>query len=355
MTKADEDLQPKLYHMRLHAKKPAAEAMDIAGEALRNGALVAFPTETVYGLGANALMSLAVERIFLAKGRPAGDPLIVHIGDIDQLGSVAREIPDLAFELGRRFWPGPLTLVLKKSPRIPENLTAGLDTVAVRVPDHPVAAALLKAAEVPIAAPSANRFSRPSPTSARHVLDDLGDEIDILLDAGSTSIGVESTILSLVEEKPALLRPGGLSLEALSESLPGLPYAPRYLGEEETAPAPGSQLKHYAPRARLLLFQGSDRAARAAIRAEISRSAKHAKIGLMASNADASYFGRSDVTTERLGKNNKTTAKRLFAAMRSLDRQGVDVILARLPEKRGLGLAVWDRLLRAAEGEVIEV
>lgn len=355
MPEADAEQQLKLYHIRLNAKKPSAEAIDIAGDALRKGALVAFPTETVYGLGANALMALAVERIFLAKGRPAGDPLIVHISDISQLETVAREIPDLAYSLGKRFWPGPLTLVLKKSPDIPENLTAGLDTVAVRVPDHPVAAALLKAADVPIAAPSANRFSRPSPTSAQHVLEDLGDEIELLLDAGPTSIGLESTILDLSDGKPALLRPGGLSLEAMSEFLPDLAYAPRYLAESETAPAPGSMLKHYAPRARLLLFHGSDKAVRAAIRAEISKRARNEKIGLMASNADIPRFGNSHVTIERLGKNSQATAKRLFAAMRSLDRQGVDVILARLPEKRGLGLAVWDRLLRAAEGEVIEV
>ena len=353
MTDKSKTPQLKLYHMRLDAKKPAAEAIDIAADALRMGLLVAFPTETVYGLGANALNKHAVASVFLAKERPPTDPLIVHIASVDQLDEVAREIPPLARELGRRFWPGPLTLVLKKAPHIMDLLTAGLDTVAVRVPDHPVAAALLEAAQVPIAAPSANRFSRPSPTSAQHVLDDLGDEIDIVLDAGATAIGVESSIVDLSQAEPKLLRPGGLSMEALSQVMPGLPYAPRYLGEDELAPAPGSLLKHYSPRAPLLLFAGSDQArVMAAMKSEI---ANHQRVGIIAGNADASRLKSRNAKIERLGKNSQESAKRLFAAMRSLDKQGVDVILARLPDKHGMGLALRDRLLRAAEGKVIEV
>ena len=342
-----------MHCIRLDAKHPAAEGINFAAETIRSGGLVAFPTETVYGLGANAWEASAVDRIFRAKGRPPNDPLIVHIASLKQLPAVAREIPDLAYELGRQFWPGALTLVLKKAAKIPLNLTAGLDTVAVRVPDHPVAAALLMAADAPIAAPSANRFSRPSPTTAQHVLNDLGNGVDVLLDAGETAIGVESTILSLLDEGPQVLRPGGVSLEALREFIPDLEFRSRLLGEDEAMLAPGSMLKHYSPRARLIVFQGGDDlAVRAAMRAEIQR---HQNIGLMASDADAAAFSRLDVKIERLGTGDEQAARRLFAAMRALDEKGVNLIIARAPEKRGLGLAVWDRLLRAAEGSLIEV
>ncbi len=343
-----------MYHIRLDANRPAARAIEIAALTIKAGGLVAFPTETVYGLGANAWDESAVDKIFRAKDRPANDPLIVHIADIDQLSVVAREIPELAYELGHQFWPGALTLVLKKSAQIPANLTAGQDTVAVRNPDHNVALALLTAADVPIAAPSANRFSRPSPTTAQHVLDELADEVDVLLDAGKTKIGVESTILSLVDGRPQVLRPGGVPLEALRRFVPQLVYSPYYLAEDEAAaPAPGSMLKHYSPRARLVLFHGADDAAvRAAMSAEIMRNQN---AGVMTSDADAPAFSQLDVKIEHLGKNSDQAAERLFAAMRALDRQGVDLIVARAPGKGGMGLAVWDRLLRAAEGSLIEV
>lgn len=353
MTRAAEHLRGKLRHIRLDENRPSAHGIGIAAEAIRSGGLVAFPTETVYGLGANAWDAAAIDRIFRAKGRPANDPLIVHIAGRDSLSTVARDIPDLAYELGHKFWPGALTLVLPKSARIPRNLTAGLDSVAVRVPDHPVASALIIAARVPVAAPSANRFSRPSPTSARHVLHDLGDEVDVLLDAGSTAIGVESTIISLLDETPQLLRPGGISLETLRSFMPDLGFSPRYLGESESAPAPGSLLKHYSPRARLFVFQGrDDTAVRAAMRAEISRQCN---VGVMVKDADAAALSRLNVITERLGNDDTQAARRLFAAMRALEEQDVDVIITRAPEKSGLGLAVWDRLLRAAEGSIVQV
>lgn len=232
-------------------------------------------------------------------------------------------------------------------------MTAGLDTVAVRMPDHAVAAALIAAAGVPIAAPSANRFSRPSPTTAQHVLDDLAEDIDLLLDAGPTAIGLESTILSLVDDPPQLLRPGGVPLEALRQLIPDLRFEPRFLSDGAAAPAPGTLLKHYSPRARLLLYQGDDDAAVvAAMRAAV---AGHQRVGLMVSDADAAAFADLDVAIEHLGRDADQAAIRLFAAMRALDRAGVELILARAPDKQGLGLAVWDRLLRAAEGALIEV
>jgi len=343
----------EMQHILVSAAQPAAAAIDIAARAIQSGGLVAFPTETVYGLGANAWDADAVAKIFRAKARPASDPLIAHIASADQLIDLARDLPDRAYELCRRFWPGALTLVLKKSPLLPANLSAGLDTIALRMPDHAVAAALIEAAGVPIAAPSANRFSRPSPTTAQHVLDELADDIDVLLDAGPTTIGLESTIVSLVDDPPQLLRPGGVPLEALRQVMPDLGFEPRYLSAEETAPAPGTLLKHYSPRAQLLLYQGSDDAAvYAAMRAEI---AGDRRVGLMLGDTDAAAFADLDVKIERLGQNATQAALRLFAAMRALDGAGVDLILARAPKKQGLGLAIWDRLLRAAEGAMIEL
>ncbi|MDE2774929.1 MAG: L-threonylcarbamoyladenylate synthase [Chloroflexota bacterium] len=340
--------------IRVDPDAPQVAAIAIAGRAIRAGGLVAFPTETVYGLGANAFDAAAVAAIFAAKGRPAHDPLIVHIAHMDQLTQVARQIPPLAADLARRYWPGPLTLVLKKSERVPANLTAGLDTVAVRLPDHAVALALLQAAAVPIAAPSANQFSRPSPTSAQHVIDDLRERVDVVLDGGATPIGVESTILSLVDERPRVLRPGGIVVEALRASVPDLAYEPIFFAEDDNAaPAPGTMLRHYSPRARVILFSGEDDAeVYAAMRAEIAR---HEGVGLLACAADAAEFADLDIAVERLGANADEAARRLFAALRALDQQGMDCILARAPAKAGLGLAVWDRLLRAAVGSLVVV
>ncbi|MXX51976.1 MAG: threonylcarbamoyl-AMP synthase [Chloroflexi bacterium] len=338
--------------LRVDGQQPDPAVIAQAAAVIRAGGLVAFPTETVYGLGANAWDAAAVARIFRAKSRPASDPLIVHIAELAQLPAVARDLPAVASRLCGHFFPGALTLVLRKSPRIPENLSAGLDTVALRMPDHAVARALIKAVGAPIAAPSANTFSRPSPTSAAHVLEDLAGKVDLLLDGGATRIGVESTILSLVDEPPRLLRPGGISLEAIRALLPNIQYAPQFAAEKDTVPAPGSLLKHYSPRARLLLFRGDDSAVYTAMRAEITR---HSQVGLLLRQRDAEQFHDLDIQIESLGSNSQQAAERLFAALRALDKAGVAVILARTPEERGLGLALRDRLLRAAVGAVAEV
>ncbi len=338
--------------LRVDAQTPDPAQIAQAAAVIRAGGLVAFPTETVYGLGANAWDAAAVAGIFRAKGRPASDPLIVHITEMAQLPQVASDVPASSELLCRRFFPGALTLVLRKSARIPDNLSAGLDTVALRMPDHAVARALIKAAGVPIAAPSANTFSRPSPTCAEHVLDDLADKVDLVLDGGATRIGVESTIVSLVDEPPRLLRPGGISLEALRSLLPDLQYTPHFADDADAAvPAPGTLLKHYSPRARLLLFRGDDAAVYVAMRAEIAR---HRGVGLLLSQRDAEQFQDLDNRIESLGSNSEQAAERLFAGLRALDKAGVTVILARAPDRRGLGLALHDRLLRAAVGEVID-
>ncbi len=340
--------------IRVDALKPDRTIVDRAGEIIRDGGLVAFPTETVYGLGANALDSAAVDRIFLAKGRPANDPLIVHIAALDQLSLVASDVPDIALELFERFSPGPLTLVLAKQRAIPAALTAGLATVAARMPDHAIAKALIDAAGVPIAAPSANTFSRPSPTRAQHVLDDLQGRIDMVLDGGQTVIGLESSIVDLSCDPPQLLRPGGVSLEDLRAPLPELQYQPQYLHDDSAAAsAPGSLLRHYSPRARLLLFRAEiDADATAAMRAYISGQSN---LGVIAMDAEAKQFLRTGAEIECLGRNLEEAGYRLFAALRALDERGVEEILARYPERHGLGLALGDRLLRASAGHVIDV
>ena len=345
----------KTRYVSLDAQSPDPDVIEAAADIIRCGRLVAFPTETVYGLGANAFSAEAINRIYRAKGRPASDPLIAHIGQIEQLQgtslSTSRTLPGCCLDDLRRVL---LTLVLKKHEDIPAKLTAGMDTVAVRMPDHAVALALIRAARVPLAAPSANKFSRPSPTNGQHVLNDLDGSVDMILDAGSATIGVESTIVSLVGAVPQLLRPGGVSFEDLRGIVPDIIYRPRYLCDDDNAaPAPGSLLKHYSPRAKVLLFRGNDdEAVFAAMREHIRPGSN---VGAMLMDADVAQLDGLQVKVANLGANLDQAALRLFAALRELDQMGVAEILARAPQPQGLGLAIGDRLLRAAVGNVIEV
>ena len=339
--------------LSIDAGAPDLAIIAEAAAVIRCGGLVAFPTETVYGLGANALDAAAVERIFRAKDRPASDPLIAHVASVDGARRVARDIPELAYEMLRRFSPGALTLVLQKQACVPDALSAGRSTVAIRIPDHPVALALIRCAGVPIAAPSANRFSRPSPTTAGHVLADLEGSVDLVLDAGGTAIGLESTIVNLAHGVPTVLRAGGISLEALRQVVPDIVYEPPYLSEEvESAAAPGGMLKHYSPEATLKLFFGDREKALDAMRAELMNGAK---CGVLALEADMAHFEDVDAHCVSLGGTMEEAAARLFAGLRRLDESGVERIVARTPDEAGLGLAVGDRLLRAAAGEVIRV
>ena len=339
-----------------HAPDDAAIAL--AADVLRHGGLVAFPTETVYGLGANALNSTAISHIFQAKGRPASDPLIVHVASTSQLTEVAIDIPPLAWLLITEFWPGPLTLVLRRGYDVPPSVSAGANTVAVRMPRHPVASALITAAQLPVAAPSANLFARPSPTTAQHVLEDLNGRVDLILDGGPTSIGIESTVLDLTGDTPRILRPGGITLEQLQTTIPSITYVSQYLEEQETAAGPGMLLKHYSPRAEVVLFDGPPAATLAALRVQAeSALAAGRRVGVMVVNDDLPALHDLPVEIAPLGQtaNAADAAQRLFAALRSLDARGVDVIFARSLPRTGLGLAVWDRLVRAAEGRIITV
>ncbi|GAB4452152.1 MAG: L-threonylcarbamoyladenylate synthase [Anaerolineales bacterium] len=344
----------------LDPQNPDPAVIAQAVERLRADGLVAFPTETVYGLGANAFSPLAVGRIFEVKKRPSYDPLIVHLSAIEQIERVAREVPALAYELAQEYWPGPLTLVLKKGAQVAPNVSAGMDTVAVRMPNHRIPLALVETSSLPVAAPSANLFTRPSPTSARHVLEDLDGHVDIILDGGDCPIGLESTILDLTASFPTVLRPGGLSLDLLRERIPNLQVARRYIKTEEALPvsAPGMLAKHYSPKARLLLFSGQTNAALARLRglASALRGMGY-RVGVMMTAEDAVHFAGLNLELADLGSAADLTqmGRRLFAQMRRLDSLRVDVILVRAPLQEGLGLTIWDRLFRAAEGQVFDL
>lgn len=344
------------FMTKIDALEPDPLYMALAGQVILEKGLVAFPTETVYGLGANALDAEAVAHIFEAKGRPSNDPLIVHIEAFEQLEQVAIDIPPMAELLTDMFWPGALTLILKRHPDIPDSVTAGQETVAVRMPSHPIAKSLIRKAGVPIAAPSANRFGRPSPTSAQHVLEDLDGHVDIILDGGNSYIGVESTILDLTSSVPTILRPGGISLEELRQYLPSLAFHPRHVLDDEIAPSPGTLLKHYSPNAEVLVFVGSDTLVFDAMRQKASDLlSDKQKVGIMVLDEDVLKFEGIVAQYVMLGKDKEAMAANLFAGMRELDSAKVEVILVRAPEQEGLGLAVYDRLLRAAEGQIIEV
>lgn len=348
--------QAETYMARIDPLDPDPLSMALAGQVIIEGGLVAFPTETVYGLGANALNADAVERIFKAKERPANDPVIVHIEDLEQLKLVARDIPDIAYELADIFWAGALTMVLKRSQLIPDIVTAGQDTVAVRMPSHPVALELIRKAGVPIAAPSANRFSRPSPTSAVHVMHDLGGRVDVVLDAGNTYIGVESSIIDLTSPVPTMLRPGGVSLEELRRHLPALAFRPQHILDNELAPAPGTLLKHYSPTADVLVFNGESDAVWDAMRQKAQELlADNHKVGIMVLDDDVLRFEGIAAQFVMLGRDKEAMAGMLFSGMRELDAAETDIILVRAPEQIGLGLAVYDRLKRAAEGKIIQI
>lgn len=345
--------------------RPDPEAIRLAADTIRSGRLVAFPTETVYGLGANALDPDAIHRIFAAKERPAADPLIVHLDTFESVAVVAVDVPPVVAALARRFWPGPLTLILPRHARVPLSVTAGLETVAVRVPAHPVALALLAAAALPVAAPSANLFSRPSPTCAAHVLADLDGRIDVLLDAGATDVGVESTIVDVTVQPPVVRRPGGVPLEALRELLPDLGLVVRAAAADVAQVAPGQMLRHYAPRARLTLVLGGEERVRQYVLSAIqARDARQRPIGVLAPAEDVSTLsqalrtpnGERDVALQPYGSRGDPSrcARELFASLRALDARGVDEILAIAPDAPGLGLAVRDRLMRAAEGRIVD-
>lgn len=309
-----------------------AAAIKQAVRAIAEGGIVAFPTETVYGLGADAFDAVAVARVFEVKNRPAFDPLIVHVADVEQAAACTERFPEIAQALAKAFWPGPLTLVMRKAASIPDLVTAGLPTVAVRMPDHPVALELIRRAGVPLAAPSANPFGALSPTTAGHVRKHLDGKIDAILDGGACTVGVESTIVSLAGEQPVLLRPGGTSVEAV-EQIAG--HLERAGDKQEKPSAPGQLPSHYAPRTPLFLTTHPE-------------EASGGRIGLLALRMPADGRGYAKIEVLSPSGSLREAASNLFAALHRLDAMGLDAIVAAPLPERGLGTAINDRLRRAA-------
>ena len=357
------------------AANPEPEIMAHAGEIIRQGGLVAFPTETVYGLGANALDPEAVQQIFLAKGRPLDNPLIVHIADWSSLDQLVVAVSEPARLLGERFWPGQLTLVLPRHPQVPAEVTSGLDTVAIRWPDHRVAEDLIRAAGVPIAAPSANRSGKPSPTDAGHVMEDLGGRVELILVAGETGVGVESTVLDLTGPVPTVLRPGGVTLEQLRAVIPNVVVkedlqksdvglgTPTGRANEGVPPSPGMRYTHYAPEKPLLLIEGEDGSQPSVekiLQAVDQLRAQGHTVGVLTSSENAALYYAAANPPEYVRvigsrENLADVALYLFKILRECDLAEVDLILVESFPEEGLGLAIMDRLRRACGGQVMRI
>ncbi len=324
-----------------------------AAAILRSGGLVGIPTETVYGLGANGLDGRAVGRIFTAKGRPQDNPLILHLPSVAWLERYCADIPDTAYQLAERFWPGPLTMILKRKPIVPDAVTAGLDTVGMRCPDHPVCRAIISAADVPVAAPSGNTSGRPSPTTAQHMLEDMGGRIDAIVDGGPCSVGVESTIIDLTVTPPRLLRPGGVTLEELRETLGEVAVddaVKRLLTVGEKPRAPGMKYRHYAPKAPVTVVKGD------ALRGAVYIAARAGEgSGVICFDECAELFPGRVVKTLGSAADKAAQARQVFDALRFFDGTDVTEIWAQCPDDTGLGLAISNRLNKAAGFHIIEI
>ncbi|WP_295579208.1 L-threonylcarbamoyladenylate synthase [uncultured Oscillibacter sp.] len=333
-------------------QKEIEDKISAAAKILREGGLVGIPTETVYGLGANGLDGAAVRRIFEAKGRPQDNPLILHVTGPQWLPRYCADIPPIAYVLARKFWPGPLTMILKRRPIVPDETTAGLDTVAMRCPNHPVTLAIIREAGIPIAAPSANTSGRPSCTTAQDVLEDMDGKIEGVVDGGPCTVGVESTILDLTCEPPRLLRPGGLPLEDLERLIGHVAVDKAVTGalsEGETPKAPGMKYRHYAPQAPVTVVTGAP----AASAREIQRRAGPTS-GVICFEEYAHLFQGREVHTLGPSGDKLVQAQRVFDALRTFDGSGVTEIYTQCPDNRGLGLAIGNRLKKAAGFRVVE-
>ena len=345
---------------RISPDNPEPYKIEIAARIILEGGLVAFPTETVYGLGANALNPFAVKKIFLVKERPVDNPLILHIQDIDDLNTYARNVSRKANKLAREFWPGPLTLILEKSERVPQITTGGLDTIAVRIPSDIISLSLIRAAGIPVAAPSANVSGRPSPTRASHVLEDLYGKVDLIIDGGKTRIGLESTVIDMTTPFPVVLRPGGLPLERIREVIgrisihSSILYPKKDHSESDKRyKSPGMKYRHYSPKADLILVKGPKRKVRNKIveLARRMRNEQRKSVCIMTKSVNNNYI--ADIVWF-VGNDFETVSRGLFELFRYVDNHNIDVIIAEEMDCVDLGLAVMDRLKRAAK-EIISV
>ncbi|MCL2578070.1 MAG: L-threonylcarbamoyladenylate synthase [Defluviitaleaceae bacterium] len=327
-----------------------------AGEYLRNGGLVVFPTETVYGLGADAFNADAVARIYSEKGRPGDNPLILHIANIESFRELALNPPEYAFALIEAFWPGPLTLVARKNPELPAWLGGHpgrvTETIGIRMPAHPIAQELIEESKCIIAAPSANKAGKPSPTTLAHVLEDF-PQLHMALDGGSAKVGLESTVIDITGENPVILRPGAITKEDVFKIIKTLRTASQF-SEDEKPRSPGMKYKHYAPRAAMTLVSGDSENVAAYI---LDEDKTGAKIGVLINKKTLKYFQNAPSNMEilLLGNDEKTIAQNLFSRLREFDRLNVDLIFAETTPENGLGVAIMDRMRKAAEGRIVYV
>lgn len=334
------------------------KSLEEAGEIIRGGGLVAFPTETVYGLGANALDGETVEKIFLVKGRPQDNPLIVHVGDFD-IDRFVKEVPEIAHTFINMFWPGPLTIILKKSDVIPDVTSAGLDSVGLRMPSNPIALELIKSAGVPIAAPSANISGRPSPTEVSRCIEDLDGKIEYIIGGTRSNVGLESTIVDCTQNPPCILRPGGITLEMLRRVHPDIYIDPAIMKipEDDFKPkAPGMKYRHYAPKAPVKIIEGDLQKTIEKINEIVQNIIGDGRmVGLMVTDETREYYDKGIIVS--LGSRNDltTVGKNLFESLRALDDQGVDIILSEGFEEKGMGVAIMNRLKKAASYDIMRV
>ena len=335
-------------------------AISYAVEVLKKGGTVVFPTETVYGLGANALDDVAVRKIFIAKGRPTDNPLIVHIWNTEQVNELVLEIPSVFIKLAEKFWPGPLTMVMKRSGKVSNFITAGLDTIGIRMPNHPIALELLKQADIPVAAPSANISGSPSPTEVEHVIKDLQGKVDIIIDGGDCSVGLESTVLDITGDIPEILRPGGVTAEQIREVLGQVKtdkFVYNKLESEDLKPkSPGVKYKHYSPKAKVVLVEGSiDKMVE-----EINRLAQQLinekkKVGILATEQTKYRYLQGKVVSVGDRNRPETIGANFFKLLRYFDDQEVEIILTEAVERQGIGMAIMNRMIRASGYNIIDV
>lgn len=333
------------------------EALREAGKIIRDGGLVAFPTETVYGLGGDALNPDSSRKIYEAKGRPSDNPLIVHICELEALDKIVKEIPPQAVTLAQHFWPGPLTMIFNKSEAVPRETTGGLDTVAVRFPDHEVALAFIKEAGGYVAAPSANTSGRPSPTLGKYVYEDMNGKIEMLLDGGQVGIGLESTIVDLTEEIPVILRPGYVTQEMLQEVLGEVCLDPTLLDADcsQAPKAPGMKYKHYAPKGELTIVSGEPEKVTRCIRKHLQEKKNLGyKTGVIATKEEADSYEADSVKITGSRKDLAAVARDLFCMLREFDEEEIEYMYVEAFSQEGIGQAVMNRMLKAAGHKVIQ-
>ena len=339
-------------------EKPDLQVMRMAGEILRKGGLVAFPTETVYGLGGDGLNAGSSKQIYAAKGRPSDNPLIIHIADLESLEKIVKSVPPKAKLLAEKFWPGPLTMIFSKSSRVPYETTGGLESVAVRMPSHPVALAIIREGGGYIAAPSANTSGRPSPTRAEHVCEDLTGKIDMIVDGGAVGIGLESTIVDFTEEVPVILRPGYINQEMIQEVIgPVRMDRGLLITEEKVRPkAPGMKYRHYAPKAQLTIVQGSSSQVTAYINAQCEKAVREGKKpGVIAADETVSAYRGAVVKGIGARNDEEEIARNLFAVLREFDEEDTDILFSEAFDTPRMGQAIMNRLLKAAGHHIIDL